>query len=181
LSSALVVEVQSPDLETRIAILKAKAQEKDLFINDEIIDLVAKCVKTSIRDLEGCLTRLKAYCDIMKVDIDLETARQLLKLSEEVENQRLLTPESITKTVANYYKIPLGDIRGKTKTKDIVVARQVAMYLIHQHLKKTLLEIAHFFGKKDHPPPMHSLDVVKKRLKSDPQFGQQLLDIENSL
>lgn len=181
LSSALVVEVQQPDLETRIAILKAKAQERDFFLGDDVVNLIAKCVKSSIRDLEGCLLQLKAYYDIMNVDIDLELAREHLKLDEEIEHQKLVTPDSITKAVAQYYRIPLGDIRGKTKTKEIVLARQVAMFLIHQHLRKTLVEIAHFFGKKDHTTPMYSLDVVKKRMKTDPQFAQQLLDIENSL
>lgn len=181
LSSALVVEVQQPDLETRIAILKAKAQERDFFLGDDVVNLIAKCVKSSIRDLEGCLLQLKAYYDIMNVDIDLELAREHLKLDEEIEHQKLVTADSITKAVAQYYRIPLGDIRGKTKTKEIVLARQVAMYLIHQHLRKTLVEIAHFFGKKDHTTPMYSLEVVKKRMKTDQQFAQQLLDIENSL
>lgn len=181
LSSALVVEVQQPDLETRIAILKAKAQERDFFLGDDVVNLIAKCVKSSIRDLEGCLLQLKAYYDIMNVDIDLELAREHLKLDEEIEHQKLVTPDSITKAVAQYYRIPLGDIRGKTKTKEIVLARQVAMFLIHQHLRKTLVEIAHFFGKKDHTTPMYSLEVVKKKMKTDPQFAQQLLDIENSL
>ncbi len=181
LSSALVVEMQQPDLETRIAILKAKAQEKDFFLSDEVVNLIAKCVKSSIRELEGCLVQLKAYTDFMKVDIDLEFAREHLKLNDQVESQKLLTPESITKAVAQYYRIPLGDIRGKSKSKDIVLARQVAMYFIHQHLRKTLLEIAHFFGKKDHTTPMYSLEVVKKRIKEDQPFAQQLLDIEKTL
>lgn len=181
LSSALVVEMQQPDLETRIAILKAKAQEKDFFLGEDVVNLIAKCVKSSIRDLEGCLLQLKAYYDIMNVDIDLELAREHLKLEDQIENQKLITPETITKAVAQYYRIPLGDIRGKTKTKEIVLARQVAMFLIHQHLRKTLVEIAAFFGKKDHTTPMYSLEVVKKRMKQDQQFAQQLLDIEKSL
>lgn len=181
LSSALVVEIQQPDLETRIAILKTKAQERDFYLGDEVVNLIAKCVKNSVRDLEGYLVQLKAYYDITHVDIDLELAREYLKLDEQIENQKLVTVDSITKTVAQYYKIPLGDIRGKSKTKEIVLARQVAMYLIHQHLRKTLLEIAHFFGKKDHTTPMYSLEVVKKRMKNDSQFAQQLFEIENQL
>ncbi|MBY0516063.1 MAG: chromosomal replication initiator protein DnaA [Bacteriovoracaceae bacterium] len=181
LSSALAVEIQQPDLETRIAILKTKAQERDFYIGDEVVNLIAKCVKNSVRDLEGYLVQLKAYYDITHVDIDLEIAREYLKLDEHIESQKLVTVDSITKAVAQFYKIPLGDIRGKSKTKEIVLARQVAMYLIHQHLRKTLLEIAYFFGKKDHTTPMYSLEVVKKRLKTDQQFAQHLLEIENLL
>jgi chromosomal replication initiator protein len=181
LSSSLSVEIQQPDLETRIAILKTKAQEKDFFVSDEILALIAKCVKTSVRELEGNLIQLKAYYDLTNVDIDLELAREYLKLDEHIESNKLISVDSITKTVAHYYKIPLGDIRGKSKTKDIVLARQVAMYLIHQHLRKTLTEIAHFFGKKDHTTPMYNIDLVKKKLKSDQTFAQQLLEIEKML
>jgi chromosomal replication initiator protein len=181
LGSALAVEIQQPDLETRIAILKTKAQEKDFYLGDEIVNLIAKCVKSSIRDLESSLVQLKGYYDLTNVDIDLQLAREYLKLDEHIENQKLVTVDSITKAVAQYFKIPLGDIRGKSKTKEIVLARQVAMYLIHQHLRKTLLEIALFFGKKDHTTPMYSLEVVKKRIKNDPHFAQQMLEIENLL
>lgn len=181
LSSSLAVEIQQPDLETRIAILKTKAQEKDFFVSDEILALIAKCVKTSVRELEGNLIQLKAYYDLTNVDIDLELAREYLKLDEHIESNKLVSVDSITKTVAHYYKIPLGDIRGKSKTKDIVLARQVAMYLIHQHLRKTLTEIAHFFGKKDHTTPMYNIDLVKKKLKNDQSFAQQLLEIEKML
>lgn len=181
LGSALAVEIQQPDLETRIAILKTKAQEKDFYLGDEIVNLIAKCVKSSVRDLESSLVQLKGYYDLTHVDIDLQLAREYLKLDEHIENQKLVTVDSITKAVAQYYRIPLGDIRGKSKTKEIVLARQVAMYLIHQHLRKTLLEIALFFGKKDHTTPMYSLEVVKKRLKNDPHFAQQMLEIENLL
>lgn len=181
LGSALAVEIQQPDLETRIAILKTKAQEKDFYLGDEIVNLIAKCVKSSVRDLESSLVQLKGYYDLTHVDIDLQLAREYLKLDEHIESQKLVTVDSITKAVAQYFKIPLGDIRGKSKTKEIVLARQVAMYLIHQHLRKTLLEIALFFGKKDHTTPMYSLEVVKKRIKNDPHFAQQMLEIENLL
>jgi chromosomal replication initiator protein len=143
--------------------------------------LIAKCVKSSVRDLESSLVQLKGYYDLTHVDIDLQLAREYLKLDEHIENQKLVTVDFITKAVAQYFKIPLGDIRGKSKTKEIVLARQVAMYLIHQHLRKTLLEIALFFGKKDHTTPMYSLEVVKKRIKNDPHFAQQMLEIENLL
>lgn len=180
LSSSLSVEIQQPDFETRIAILKTKAQEKDFYVSDEIVNLIAKCVKSSVRELEGHLIQLQAYYDLTNVDIDLDMAREYLKLDEQIETNKLVTIDTITKNVAAYYKIPLGDIRGKTKTKEIVLARQVAMYLIHQYLRKTLTEIALYFGKKDHTTPMHSIDTVKKKLKADQAFAQQLLEIEKS-
>ncbi len=181
LSSALPVEIQQPDLETRIAILKKKAIEKDVYLSDDVVNLVAKCVKSNIRELEGCLIKLGAVTSILKVDIDMEVAREHLKLNEELENQKHVTIETITKTVANYYKIPLGDIRGKAKTKEVALPRQVAMFLVSKMLKPTLKENGHFFSGRDHSTVLHAIKTISDRIKNDAQLAQQVLDIEKQL
>ncbi len=181
LSSALPVEIQQPDLETRIAILKKKAVEKDVYLSDDVVNLVAKCVKSNIRELEGCLIKLGAVTSILKVDIDLEVAKEHLKLNEELENQKHLTIETITKTVANYYKIPVGDIRGKAKTKELVLCRQIAMYLVYKMLKPTLKDNGHYFSGRDHSTVIHAIKTISERIKTDGQLAQQLLDIEKNL
>lgn len=181
LSSALPVEIQQPDLETRIAILKKKAIEKDVYLSDDVVNLVAKCVKSNIRELEGCLIKLGAVTSILKVDIDLEVAKEHLKLNEELENQRHVTIESITKTVANYYKIPMGDIRGKAKTKEVAQPRQVAMYIVSKMLKPTLKENGHYFSGRDHSTVLHAIKTISDRIKNDGQLAQQILEIEKQL
>lgn len=181
LSSALPVEIQQPDLETRIAILKKKAVEKDVYLSDDVVNLVAKCVKNNIRELEGCLIKLGAVTSILKVDIDLEVAKEHLKLNEELENQKNLTIESITKTVANYYKIPVGDIRGKAKTKEVALPRQVAMYLVSKMLKPTLKDNGHYFSGRDHSTVLHAIKTISDRMKTDGLLAQQVLDIEKQL
>lgn len=181
LSSALPVEIQQPDLETRIAILKRKAVEKDVYLSDDVVNLVAKCVKSNIRELEGCLIKLGAVTSILKVDIDLEVAKEHLKLNEELENQKHVSIESITKTVANYYKIPVGDVRGKAKTKEVALPRQVAMYLVSKMLKPTLKENGHYFSGRDHSTVLHAIKTVSDRMKTDGQLAQQVLDIEKQL
>jgi chromosomal replication initiator protein len=181
LSSALPVEIQQPDLETRIAILKKKAVEKDVYLSDDVVNLVAKCVKSNIRELEGCLIKLGAVTSILKVDIDLEVAKEHLKLNEELENQKNLTIESITKTVANYYKIPVGDIRGKAKTKEVALPRQVAMYLVSKMLKPTLKDNGHYFSGRDHTTVLHAIKTISDRIKTDGLLAQQVLDIEKQL
>src|SRR5690606_5976730 len=105
LSSALLTEIQQPDLETRIAILRKKAIEKDIYLDDEVVNFIATCVKSNIRELEGSLIKLHAYSDICNVDIDLETAKRQLGLSEECQ-QKEITTESIAKAVSSYFKIP---------------------------------------------------------------------------
>lgn len=181
LSSALPVEIQQPDLETRIAILKKKAIEKDVYLSDDVVNLVAKCVKSNIRELEGCLIKLGAVTSILKVDIDLEVAKEHLKLNEEIENQRNVTIETITKTVANYYKIPVGDIRGKAKTKEVALPRQVAMYLVSKMLKPTLKDNGQYFSGRDHSTVLHAIKTISDRIKNDGLLAQQVLDIEKQL
>jgi chromosomal replication initiator protein len=181
LSSALPVEIQQPDLETRIAILKKKAVEKDVYLSDDVVNLVAKCVKSNIRELEGCLIKLGAVTSILKVDIDLEVAKEHLKLNEELENQKHVTIETITKTVANYYKIPVGDIRGKAKTKEVAQPRQVAMYLVSKMLKPTLKDNGHYFSGRDHSTVLHAIKTISDRIKMDAHLAQQVLDIEKQL
>lgn len=181
LSQALPVEIQQPDLETRIAILKKKAVEKDVYLSDDVVNLIAKCVKSNIRELEGCLIKLGAVTSILKVDIDLEVAKEHLKLNEELENQKNLTIELVTKMVAAYYKLPIGDLRGKAKTKEVVLARQVAMYLISKLIRPTLKENGHYFSNRDHSTVLHAIKTIADRIKIDSILAQQLLDIEKQL
>ena len=178
LSSALPVEVQQPDLETRIAILKKKAVEKDIYLSDDVVNLIAKCVKSNIRELEGCLIKLGAVTSILKIDIDLEVAKEHLNLNEELENQKLITIETITKTVCNHFKIPLGDLRGKAKTKEVALPRQVSMYLINKLIKPTLKENGQYFGGRDHSTVLHAINTVRDRIKADSLLAQHVLDIE---
>lgn len=181
LSSALPVEVQQPDLETRIAILKKKAIEKDIYLSDDVVTLIAKCVKSNIRELEGCLVKLGAVTSILKVDIDLEVAKEHLKLNEELENQKNVTVESIAKTVAAFYKIPLGDLRGKAKTKEVALPRQVAMYLINKMIKPTLKDNGQYFSGRDHSTVLHAINTIKDRIKIESILAQQVLEIEKQL
>ncbi len=181
LSMALPVEVQQPDLETRIAILRKKAVEKDIYLSPDVVNLIAKCVKNNIRELEGCLVKLGLVTSLLKVDIDLEVAKEHLKLNEELENQKNITIDSIAKTVANYYKIPIGDLRGKAKTKEVALPRQVAMYLTNKFIKPTLKDNGHYFSGRDHSTVLHAINTIKERIKTESLLAQQVLDLEKTL
>lgn len=178
LASALPVEIQQPDLETRIAILKKKAVEKDIYLSDDVVNLIAKCIKSNIRELEGCLIKLGAITSILKVDIDLEVAKEHLNLSEELEKQKNLTIESISKIVAQFFEIPIGDIKGKSRSKEVVLARQITMYLISKMIRPTLKDIGIYFSGRDHSTVLHSIKSMTDRVKSDHSLGQQVRDIE---
>jgi chromosomal replication initiator protein len=116
LSWGLVLDIQQPDLETRIAILKKKAEEEDIYLPDDVVNLIARSIKSNIRELEGSLIRLGAYSSVFKVDIDLEIAKEQLKLDENSEI-KIHTLESIAKTVSQHFKIPVADLRSKARMK----------------------------------------------------------------
>lgn len=180
LSSSLAVEVYQPDFETRIAILKEKSQEKDIYLTEDVVNHIAKCVQTNVRDLEGCLIRLGAYSSLMNVDIDLEIAVEQLKLKDVVKKKEL-SQEYIISKVARHYNVAVGDIIGKSKTKEIATARQMAMYLIHSVMKPTLSDIASQFNKKDHTTVLYGIRQVQNKLKNNPQFADEVIRIQDSL
>jgi chromosomal replication initiator protein len=180
LSSALLIDIQQPDLETRIAILKKKAVEKDIYLDDDVINLIASCVKTNVRELEGNLVKLGAYSDLMKVDIDLEIAKKQLKLSED-DDQKVITIEIITKAVSAYYRLAIGDIKGKTRKKEVALARHIAMYMSHKILKKTLEEIGEFFENRDHSTVIHGIKKIQNLIKEDSKLSQNIYEIESRL
>lgn len=180
LSSALLIDIQLPDLETRIAILQKKALEKDIYLDSDVINLIASCVKTNVRELEGNLVKLGAYSDLMNVDIDLEIAKEQLNLCEGLDD-KIITVESITKAVASYFKLALGDIKGKTRKKEVALARHIAMYMCHKILKKTLEEIGEFFDNRDHSTVIHGIKKIQNMVKEDSKTSQQLYEIESRL
>lgn len=177
LSSALVLEIQQPDLETRIAILKRKAVDVDVYLPDDVVNLIASCIKSNIRELEGSLIKLGAYSSVFNVDIDLETAKEQLKLNPE-DQKKTVNIETITKTVSSYYKIPVPDIRSKARIKEVTLARHVAMYFSYYHGKSTLVEIGNYFGKRDHTSVMHGVNKIKKMAK-DNDFASTLYEVES--
>jgi chromosomal replication initiator protein len=176
----LIVDIQQPDLETRIAILKRKAAEKDIFVPDDVVNLIASAIKSNVRELESSLIRLGLYSSVCKVDIDVEIAKEQLKLSDHY-NPESITFDSIIKEVANYYKLSITDIRSKVRTKEFATARHIGMYLTHKILKPTLMEIGDFYGKRDHTTVMHAINKIEQQIRLDQKLAQIVLEIENSL
>lgn len=180
LNSALLVDIHQPDFETRIAILKKKAFERDIYLDDEVINLIASSVKSNVRELEGKLVKLGAYSDLMNVDIDIEIAKQQLNLGQ-LKEEKPIDIDSIGNAVASHFTIPLGDIRGKTRKKDVAMARHIAMYMSHKILKITLEEIGEYFDNRDHSTVIHGVKKIEDLAKNDSRVSQQIYEIESSL
>ena len=177
----LVVDIQRPDLETRMAILKKKAETLDIYISDDIIHLIACSVKSSIRELEGSLIKLSAYSEVMKVEMDIEMAKEQLKLNENSEI-KTATLENIAKSCSHHFKIPVADLKSKARKKEIAEVRHVAMYLSQKLVGATLHEIGKFYGDRDHTSVLHAIKRIKERLKNnDSELSKALTIIENNI
>ena len=161
----LSIDIQPPEYETRLAILRHKCAEKNIVISDDILGYVAQNVQTNVRDLEACLIKLVAYGDLINKEITMEVAKELLKNSIKINIDRSTTSVShIIKCVAEYYGISPYDIKGKSKKKSIATARQIAMYLARMQTDYSTTEIGIEFGGRDHTTIMYAIEKIKSQL-----------------
>ena len=169
----LIADIQAPDLETKAAILRKKAQAQGVRLPDEVSLFIAKHVKSSIRELEGSLVRLAAQASFAHQEITLELAQEVLR-ELTAEQQRVPTISSIQKAVAEFYGVRVDDMRSRGRNKSIVLPRQVAMYLCRQIVKASLPDIGEGFGGKDHSTVIHSCEKVKRMIAGEDAFRRQV-------
>ncbi len=181
LAWGLVLDIQKPNLETRIAILKRKAIEEDIYIPDDVITMIASSIEANIRELEGALIRLGAYSSVFNVDIDTEIAKEQLKISNFNSKKTYLDIKTIAGHVSSFYKISVADLKSKSRMKEITTARHVAMYLSYKVGKATLSEIGTFFGNRDHSTVLHGVEKIKKINQTDSMFAQLIIDLESTI
>ncbi len=172
----LTADVQSPDFETRIAIIQNKALQDGMEIAPQVVEYLAHSVPTNVRELEGVLTTLLAQSVLTRRDIDLEMAKGALRhIIEEVEAE--VNVDFIQKTVADFFGVPVGLLKEKTRKKEIVTARQVAMYFTKEHTNHSLKTIGYHFGGRDHATVIHSVQTVSDLVDSDRKFREQISEL----
>jgi len=169
----LIADIQPPDLETKAAILRKKAQAQGVRLPDEVSLFIAKHVKSSIRELEGSLVRLAAQASFAHRDITLDLAQEVLK-ELSAEQQRLPTISTIQRAVADFYGVRVDDLRSRGRNKSIVLPRQVAMYLCREIVKASLPDIGDGFGGKDHSTVIHACEKVKRKIAGEETFRKQV-------
>jgi chromosomal replication initiator protein len=162
----LSVDIQPPDLETRVAILKKKAEEWNLSLPDEILYYIAENVSSNIRELEGAVRRLLGFASINRSDITLDLAKSVLKDNIKTEKSRVSIDHIIEKTAA-FYKVPVNNIREKNKRKEVAFCRQVAMYISKNLTNHSLKSIGLNFGGRDHSTVIHAIQLVGDMMKKD--------------
>nr|WKN40393.1 chromosomal replication initiator protein DnaA [Tunicatimonas sp. TK19036] len=176
----LTADLQTPDFETRIAIIERKLQAEGVSLPYEVIEYLAYNVDTNIRELEGILISLMAHASLDKQEISLSLAKQILKNIVH-NNVPEVDIEMIIKTVARYYNITVSDLKSKTRKKEVVVPRQIAMYLSKEYTKHSLKAIGYHYGGRDHATVIHSCRSVQEQMKSSSEFSSEIKDIQNQL
>jgi chromosomal replication initiator protein len=176
----LTADIQPPDLETRIAILRKKSEENGLELPQEILEFVAVNVTNNIRELEGCLISLLARASLENRDITVELARDVLRVVA-ADLKVPVTIDQIQTRVCTYFDIPADLLRAKTRKQEVVNARQVAMFLAKEMTNSSLKTIGLHFGGRDHSTVIHACQTVEDRISTDSHFKQHIDQIRRQI
>ena len=176
----LSADVQAPEFETRVAILQRRAEDDGIRISKDVVEFVAHHIKSNIRELEGALIRLLAHATLHKREIDLNLAKEVLR--DLIKDTRVnLTIDEIQRISCEYFDIPEDLIRGKTRKREVVQARQVAMYFSKQLTQHSLKTIGLHFGGRDHSTVIHANQSVEDHIDTNPKFAEMIEEIRQRL
>ncbi len=175
----LIADIQPPEIETRIAILKKKAETSGIYIPDSVAQFLAQNVRSNIRELEGSLIRLEAYASLHGVPINEQLAKEVLK--QLIVEQKPITVEDIQKTVASFFNIKISDLKSSRKQKVIALPRQIAMYLARKHTDCSYPEIGMKFGGKDHTTIIHAVKKIERMAEKEASIRNTIESIEKNL
>ncbi len=178
LERGLIADITMPDLETRIAILRYKAEKTQIRIPEDAIHYLARISKRSIRELEGNLKKIKMFSELQGIPVNIDLARKILAHHE---NTTTITIDEILRITAEFYKIRITDLKSSSRAKPIVVPRQIAMYLIKKFLDKSLVEIGKSFGGRDHTTVINSLEKVESLQAKDLKFKSDIEELTTQI
>ncbi|MDO4792589.1 MAG: chromosomal replication initiator protein DnaA [Filifactor alocis] len=180
----LIADIQSPDYETRIAILRKKAQAENREVPNDVIEYITKHIKSNIRELEGALTRIFAFADLTKKEINYELAKEALKDIFDINRNVEITPVLIKEKVSHFFSVRVEDFSSKARKREIAYPRQVAMYLCRELTPLSLPKIGSEFGGRDHTTVIHACEKIANEISTDEKtrklIEQLKKDIHNS-
>ncbi|MHB1652524.1 MAG: chromosomal replication initiator protein DnaA [Desulfitobacteriaceae bacterium] len=173
----LITDIQAPDIETRIAILRKKAKLENLQVPNEVMVYIADKIRSNIRELEGALIRVMAYASLSSTPITSIVAAQALKDILPAANPKQIDITMIQQIVAEYYHLPLSDFKAKKRTRAVAFPRQIAMYISRELTDQSLPKIGEEFGGRDHTTVIHAYDKITEILRTDPQLENKISEI----
>ena len=176
----LIADIQPPDLETKVAILQKKAESEQVVLPIDVALFIASNVRTNVRELEGAMTRLIAWCGLNKMEITLASTQQCLKQFIDMQ-VRKITIEAIQRAVAESFGMKVTDLKQKNNSRNVVVPRQIAMYLAKQMTEASLPEIGRQFGNKHHTTVMHSIGKIDELRRTDKDLHRTLNKLQDQL
>lgn len=177
----MIADIGNPDYETRVAILEAKCQEKGLHIEDEIIRYVANVVNSNIRELEGALNRIIADHSIRGLEPTLEGTKKVLSTIAPTTQKQSLTPKHIIDTVSSFYGVDIQAILGKSRKKELVLPRQIIMFLMREELQASFPQIGQELGGKDHTTAMHSVQKIANHSEENEKLRNEISALKQKL
>ena len=181
LAGGVVVDIQLPDYETRLAILRTKSEEAALMFPEDVLQFLAQGVHSNIRELEGCLNRVAAYAELSGQAISPEMARQVMSDSHVSGRSRAVSGESVLSAVADYFSLSQEAITGRRRDKQTAMARHVAMYLLREEANMTATAIGRLLGGKDHSTVLHACSRISSEMDTEPRLRQDVFNIRASL
>ena len=177
----LIADIQPPDLETRVAILRTKAEMMGRMVPDDVVNYIASRVQSNIRELEGTFNRFFAFAQLQHLPLTIETAKSALSNLAADGRQRRVTIAEILDVVAEFYRIPKEDLCGKQRDKHIVVPRQIAMFLMRQETEASLLEIGQALGGRDHSTVLHGCEKIGREVNDNTTLRKEVMAIRQQL
>lgn len=177
----LIADIQPPDLETRIAILRKKADQEGLDIPNDVMVFIASRIDTNIRELEGALIRVVAYASLIKSPIDINLASEALKNILPHGRKKQVTLELIQQVVANHFKIHVDELTAKKRSRNIAYPRQIAMYLCREMTDLSLPRIGELFGGRDHTTVIHAHDKISRESRENPELHRLLDELSKQI
>lgn len=177
----LITDIHPPDLETRIAILRKKVENERIQIPDDVIQLIAENVKSNIRELEGSLIRILACASLTSQDINVDMAQEVLRDIMKGSSRKKINVQTIQKTVAQHFDIPIDTLKAKTRISRVVLARQVAIYLCRELTPHSLVQIGKKFGGRDHSTVLYALKKIEKASVQDPALKRRIQTIREEI
>lgn len=178
LGGGLIADIMSPDIETRIAILRNKNEQEGFDIPEEIIDYIAANVDSNIRELEGALLKLVAFSNLTSKEISIDMAKAVLRDVVSEAKTVIINSDRIKDVVSEFYGISIADMESRKRPKDIAYARQMAMYLCRMMTEMSLPKIGAEFGGRDHTTVIHAVDKITKEVKDDPETKRAVSDLK---
>ena len=173
----LLTDVQTPDLETRIAILRKKAEKEKLNVPDDILEFIASKVTSNIRELEGTLIRVTAYANLNKAAVDLPLVQTVLKDLITLDDDNVVAPVDIMNTTADYFRLSVDELTGTSRAQAIATARQISMYLCREMTNLSLPKIGQLFGGRDHTTVMHACKKIAELMKERRSIYNQVTEL----